>query len=65
MTYEAQNFRKSKFATELAREGKSLEGMKTLIKLPKCEKWASYQQWFLLNIEGMYRHVQLHRLQNP
>jgi hypothetical protein len=41
------------------------EEMKTLIKLPKYEKWASYQQWFPLNIEGMYRHVQLHRLQNP
>jgi glyoxylase-like metal-dependent hydrolase (beta-lactamase superfamily II) len=47
-----------------AREGKSLEEMKTLIKLPRYEKWASYQQWFPLNIEGMYRHVQLHRLQN-
>jgi len=50
---------------QYAREGKSLEEMKTLIKLPKYEKWASYQQWFPLNIEGMYRHVQLHRLQNP
>ena len=50
---------------QYAREGKSLEEMKTLIKLPKYEKWAGYQQWFLLNIEGMYRHVQLHRLQNP
>ena len=50
---------------QYAREGKSLEEMKTLIKLPKYEKWTSYQQWFLLNIEGMYRHVRLHRLQNP
>jgi glyoxylase-like metal-dependent hydrolase (beta-lactamase superfamily II) len=50
---------------QYAREGKFLEEMKTLIKLPKYEKWASYQQWFPLNIEGMYRHVQLHRLQNP
>jgi glyoxylase-like metal-dependent hydrolase (beta-lactamase superfamily II) len=48
-----------------AREGKSLEEMKTLIKLPKYEKWAGYQQWFPLNIEGMYRHVQLHRVPNP
>ena len=48
-----------------AREGKSLEEMKTLIKLSKYEKWGGYQQWFPLNIEGMYRHVQLHRLQNP
>ena len=50
---------------QYAREGKSLEEMKTLIKLPKYEKWASYQQWFPLNIEGMYRYVELHRLQNP
>ena len=50
---------------QYAREGKSLDEMKTLIKLPKYEKWTGYQQWFLLNIEGMYRHVQLHRLQNP
>jgi glyoxylase-like metal-dependent hydrolase (beta-lactamase superfamily II) len=48
-----------------AREGKSLEEMKTLIKLPKYEKWAGHQQWFPLNIEGMYRHVQLHRVPNP
>lgn len=48
-----------------AREGKSLEEMKTLIKLSKYEKWAGYQQWFPLNIEGMYRHVQLHRVPNP
>jgi hypothetical protein len=50
---------------QYARAGKSLEETKMLIKLPKSEQWASYQQWFLLNIEGMYQHVQLHRLQNP
>jgi glyoxylase-like metal-dependent hydrolase (beta-lactamase superfamily II) len=48
-----------------AREGKSLDEMKTLIKLPKYEKWFGYQQWFPLNLEGMYRHVQLHRFPNP
>lgn len=48
-----------------AREGKSLGEMKTLIKLSKYEKWGGYQQWFPLNIEGMYRHVQRHHLQNP
>ena len=47
-----------------AREGKSLEEMKTLITLPKYEKWASYEQMFPLNIEGMYRHVHLHRRLN-
>jgi len=39
-------------------QGKSLEQMKELITLPKYEKWAAYQQWFPLNIEGMYRHLQ-------
>jgi hypothetical protein len=48
-----------------AREEKSLEEMKTLIKLPQYEKWAGYEQMFPLNIEGMYRHVQLHRRPNP
>ena len=48
-----------------AREGKSLEDMKTLIRLPKYETWAGYQQMFPLNIEGMYQHIQLHRRPNP
>ena len=34
------------------------------IKLPKYERWAGYQQMFPPNIEGMYRHVQLHRRPN-
>jgi glyoxylase-like metal-dependent hydrolase (beta-lactamase superfamily II) len=50
---------------QYAREGKSLEEMKSLIKLPKYEKWAGYPQMFPLNVEGMYRHVQLHRRPNP
>lgn len=48
-----------------ARDGKSLEETKQLVKLPKYERWAGYQQMFPLNVEGMYRHVQLHRRQNP
>jgi glyoxylase-like metal-dependent hydrolase (beta-lactamase superfamily II) len=48
-----------------AREGKSPEEMKDLIKLPKYEKWAGYQQMLPLNIEGMYQHVQMHRRPNP
>jgi glyoxylase-like metal-dependent hydrolase (beta-lactamase superfamily II) len=50
---------------QYAREGKSLEEMRSLITLPKYEKWAGYQQMFPLNVEGMYRHVQLHRRPNP
>lgn len=48
-----------------AREGKSLDEVKQLVKLPKYEKWAGYQQSFPLNVEGMYRHVQMHRRGNP
>jgi glyoxylase-like metal-dependent hydrolase (beta-lactamase superfamily II) len=47
-----------------AREGKSLEEMTQSIKLPKYEKWASYQQWLPLNVGGMYRYIQLHRRPN-
>jgi glyoxylase-like metal-dependent hydrolase (beta-lactamase superfamily II) len=49
----------------LAREGKSLDEVKQLVKLPKYEKWTQYQAWFPLNVEGMYRHVQMHRRPNP
>jgi glyoxylase-like metal-dependent hydrolase (beta-lactamase superfamily II) len=48
----------------LAREGKSLDEMKQLIKLPKYQHWGRYEEWLPLNIEGMYRQVQLHRRGN-
>jgi glyoxylase-like metal-dependent hydrolase (beta-lactamase superfamily II) len=48
----------------LAREGKSLEEVKQLVTLPKYAAWANYKDWFPLNVEGMYRHVQLHRIGN-
>jgi len=47
-----------------AREGKSLADMKPLIKMEKYAKWAGYEQMLPLNIEGMYRHVQMHRRGN-
>jgi len=47
-----------------AREGKSLEDMKRLIKLEKYAKWSGYEQMLPLNIEGMYQHVQMHRRGN-
>jgi glyoxylase-like metal-dependent hydrolase (beta-lactamase superfamily II) len=49
---------------QYAREGKSLEDMKSLIKMEKYAKWAGYEQMLPLNIEGMYRHVQMHRRGN-
>jgi glyoxylase-like metal-dependent hydrolase (beta-lactamase superfamily II) len=47
-----------------ARDGKSLEEMKRLIKLDKYAGWGGYDQMFELNIEGMYRIVQANRRGN-
>lgn len=47
-----------------AREGKSLDDMKQLIKMEQYAKWGGYEQMLPLNIEGMYRHVQMHRRGN-
>jgi len=47
-----------------AREGKSLDDMKRMIKLEKYAKWSGYEQMLPLNIEGMYQHVQMHRRGN-
>ena len=44
-----------------ARQGKSLEEIKELVKMEKYSQWAQYKNFLPLNIEGMYRHVQLHR----
>src|SRR5439155_8600277 len=33
-------------------------------KMPKYAKWTNYEQWLTLNVEGMYRHVQMHRRPN-
>lgn len=47
-----------------AREGKTTDEMKQLIKLPKYESWASYKESLGLNIEGMACQVQAHRRPN-
>ena len=46
-----------------AREGKSVDEMKQLIKLSKYDAWGP-REWFPLNIEGMYRLVQTNRRGN-
>lgn len=48
-----------------ARQGKLLEEIQQLVKMEEYRDWGNYQNWLLLNIEGMYRHVQLHRRPNP
>lgn len=50
---------------QAAREGKSLEETRQTVRLPQYEGWTNYKDWFPLNVEGMYRHVQLHRRPNP
>ena len=47
-----------------ARAGKSLEEMQQSIGLDKYKDWSQYKQWLPLNIEGMYRNIQLHRRGN-
>jgi glyoxylase-like metal-dependent hydrolase (beta-lactamase superfamily II) len=44
-----------------AREGKTLEQMKQLIKMEKYQSWPNYKQYLADNIEGMYCQVQAHR----
>ncbi len=46
------------------REGKSLDEVKQLVKMPKYATWGNYQQWLPLNVEGMYRYISLYRRPN-
>ena len=47
-----------------ARGGKSLQQMQQSIRLEKYKDWGQYESWLPLNIEGMYRNIQLHRRGN-
>lgn len=47
-----------------ARQGKSLDEIKQLVKMEKYSGWGQYKNYLPLNIEGMYRHIQLHRRPN-
>lgn len=46
------------------RQGKPLEEIKQLVKMEKYSRWAQYQDFLPLNIEGMYQHIQLYRRPN-
>jgi glyoxylase-like metal-dependent hydrolase (beta-lactamase superfamily II) len=46
------------------REGKSLDEIKQLVKMEKYSHWSQYKTYLPLNIEGMHRHIQLHRRPN-
>lgn len=49
---------------KLVREGKTLEEVKQMVKLPQYASWGGYQQMYELNVEGMYRMVQANRRGN-
>ena len=49
---------------KFTREGKSLDEIKRLIKMEKYANWGNYKTYLPLNIEGMHRHIQLHRRPN-
>lgn len=46
------------------RQGKSVEEIKQLVKMEKFSDWGNYKEWLPLNIEGMARHIQMHRRPN-
>jgi len=46
------------------RQGKSLDEIKQLVKMERYNHWGNYKAYLPLNIEGMYRHIQLHRRPN-
>jgi len=47
-----------------ARQGKTVEEIKGLVKMENYKSWSRYEEWISLNVEGMYRHVQSHRRGN-
>lgn len=47
-----------------ARAGRTLEEMKQNIKLEKYKDWGHYDEWLVLNIEGVYQRVSLQRRGN-
>ncbi len=47
--------------SKYARQGKSLEEIKQLVKMEKYSRWRNYKTYLPLNIEGMVRHLQQQR----
>jgi len=46
------------------RSGKSLEELKASLKLDAYKDWGQYDAWLPLNIEGVYKNINLHRRAN-
>ena len=49
---------------DASRTGKSVDEMKQSIKLDKYKDWFRYEEFLPLNIEGMYRYINMYRLGN-
>ena len=67
MTFRAMRDYMEELRTEVLRqlrEGKSVEEIKQLVTMEKYRDWSNYKEYLPLNIEGMVRHVQMHRRPN-
>ncbi len=49
---------------EHMRAGRSLDEIKRLVTMDAYRDWGRYEAWRELNVEGMYRHLQLYRRPN-
>jgi len=49
---------------EYVRAEKSIDEIKQLVTMEKYSSWGNYKNYLSLNIEGMVRHIQLHRIPN-
>ena len=43
--------------SEQIQKGASLDEAKKSVRLPKYEQWYGYSDWFMENVEGMYRYL--------
>ena len=50
--------------TQYLRAGKSVDEIKQLVTMDKYGSWGNYKNYLPLNIEGMARHIQAHRIPN-
>ena len=46
------------------RAGKSVDALKAEVKLENYSTWGQYEKWRPMNVEGMYRYVQMNRRGN-
>ncbi len=49
--------------SEQLQKGASLEEATKAVRLPKCQQWYGYADWFTENVEGMYGYRSQHSKQ--